>query len=111
MMLFMSTDLNLFCKLSFVDTLLREHWDFLLTISGSIRWDTLNNAFSVVELAISGTRVSGSFVFHANWKDLPLTACGMLRFVGLGSFIWSGVNTPGDQYLVASYMFQRLAIF
>jgi hypothetical protein len=91
--------LNLFCKPSFVDTLLREHWDFLLTISGLIRRDTLNNAFSVVELPVSGTRSLGSSVFHATWKDLSLASCGMPRFVGLGP-------VP-----CASYMLQRLAIF
>jgi hypothetical protein len=89
-MLLMSTDLNLFCKLSFVDTLLREHWDFLLTISGSIRWDTLNNAFSVVELPISGARVLRSSVVSC---ELERLAPYCLRNVDLG------VNTPGTSTL------------
>jgi hypothetical protein len=72
MMLLMSTDLNLFCKLSFVDTLLREHWDFLLTISGSIRWDTLNNAFSVVELPFQVHEFQGVSCFMRTGETCPL---------------------------------------
>ena len=100
--------MNLFCELSYVDTLLREHWDFLLTVSGLLRWDTLNNAFSVAELPFQVHEFLGSSVFHANWKDLSLTACGMPRFVGLDSFIWSGVNTPGTRYLVLHTCFRGL---
>ena len=55
-----------------------------------------------------GTRVLGSSVFHANWKDLALTACGMLVLI-LSSGQES--NTSGTSTLLLHTCFRGLPFF